>query len=172
MTECFDSAPGNNNLKNLFKTKSSFTSSRNREKDLDYQIDVLNNLDLEGMDIFSKNNLSKMEQSELLKLINDRIKIIKPPGKRDAVVVLSTEHHKTMIMQHISDASTYRKFDLNIDMKIYKNLKKFLHKYNKCFTKSEQKLLNEKSFETSNIYGLPKLHKSIHSQNTEAAEDW
>ena len=61
-------------------------------------------------------------------------------------------------------------------MKIHTNLKKFLHKYHKCFTESEQKFLNEKSFETCNFFGLPKIHKSkvieaaIHSQNTEVVE--
>ena len=63
-------------------------------------------------------------------------------------------------MQQLDDASTCKKLDLNIGMKIYKNLKKRLHKYKKCFTESEQKFLNEKSFETYNIYGLPKIHKS------------
>ena len=62
-------------------------------------------------------------------------------------------------------------------MKIRKNLKKLLHKYNKFFTESEQKFLNEKSFETSNFYGLPKIDKSrvieapINSQDTEVVED-
>ena len=112
------------------------------------------------MDISSKNNLSKTEQSELSKLINYKTTIIKPAEKGGAVVVLSTEHYKTMVVQHLDDASTYKKLDINIDMKIHKNLKKLLHKYNKCFTESEQKLLNEKSFETSNFYGLPKIHKS------------
>ena len=61
-------------------------------------------------------------------------------------------------------------------MKIYKNLETLLHKYNKCFIESEQKFMNEKSFETSNFYGLPKIHKSkvinaaIHSQNTQVVE--
>ena len=63
-------------------------------------------------------------------------------------------------MQHLDDANTCKKLDLSIGMKIYKNLKKCLHKYKKCFTESEQKFLNEKSFETNNIYGLPKIHKS------------
>ena len=45
-------------------------------------------------------------------------------------------------------------------MKIHKNLKKLLHKYNKSFTESEQKFLNENFFETSSFYGLPKNHKS------------
>ena len=82
----------------------------------------------------------------------------------------------TMIMQHLDDASTCKKLDLNIDMKIYKNLKKLLHKYKKCFTESEQKFLNEKSFEINIIYGLPKICKSkvmeapIHSQNKQVVE--
>ena len=81
-----------------------------------------------------------------------------------------------MIMQHLDDASTYKKLDLNRDLIIHKNLKKLLNKWNKYFTKSEQKFLNEKSFEISNFYGLPKIHKSkvieaaIHSQNTEVVE--
>ena len=72
-----------------------------------------------------------------------------------------------MIMQHLDDASIYKKLDLNIDMKIHKNLKKFLHKYNKCVTESEQKFLNEKSFKTSNFYSLEAvIEAAIHSQNT------
>ena len=89
LTEFFHNAPENNNLQNLFKTKSHFTPSRNRDRDLDHQIDILSNLDLEGMDISSKNNLSKTEQSELSKLINDKTIIIKPADKGGAVVVLS-----------------------------------------------------------------------------------
>ena len=81
------------------------------------------------MDTSFKTNLSKTEQSELSKLINDKTIIIKPADKGDAVVVLSTEHYKTMIMEHLDDASPCKKLDLNIDMKIHKNLKKFLHKH-------------------------------------------
>ena len=95
MVEFFHNAPENNNLQNLFKTNSHFTSSRNRGRDLDHQIDVLNNLDLEGMDISSKNNLFKTEEAELLKFINDKTIIIKPTDKGGVVVVHSTEHYKT-----------------------------------------------------------------------------
>ena len=128
------------------------------------------------MEICSKNNLSKMKQSELSKLIKDRTIITKPADKRCAAVILSTEHYKTMTMKHLDDASTYKKVDSNIEMKIHKNLKKFLNKYNKCFMESEQKFLNEKSFKISNFYSLPKTHKSkfreaaIHYQNTKVVE--
>ena len=93
LTEFFHNAPENNNLQNLFKTKSHFTPSRNRDRDLDHQIDILNNLDLEGMDVSSKNNLSKTEQSELPKRIKYKTIIVKPGDKGGAVVVLSTEHY-------------------------------------------------------------------------------
>ena len=65
------------NLQNLIKTKSHFTPSRYWDRNLDHQIDTLNNLDLEGMDICSKKNLSNLS-----KLINDWIIIIKPADKR------------------------------------------------------------------------------------------
>ena len=91
----------------------------------------------------------------MLKLINDKTIIIKPADKGGAVVVASTEHYKTMIRQHLDDASRYKKLDLNMHMKIHKNLKKLLRKHNECFTESERKFKNEKSFETSNFYGGP-----------------
>ena len=83
LTEFFHNAPKKNNVQNLFKIKSHFTPSRNRDRDLDHhhQIDIHNNLDIEGMDICSKNNLSKIEQLELSELINDRTIIIKPADK-------------------------------------------------------------------------------------------
>ena len=43
------------------------------------------------MEICSKNNLSKMEQSKLLKLINVRTITINKAG---AAVILSTKHYK------------------------------------------------------------------------------
>ena len=68
-------------LQRFFQKPSSFTPPRNRDRDLDHQIDVLNKLDLEKMDTKSKSDLSYMEQKELLKLINDETIVIKPVDK-------------------------------------------------------------------------------------------
>ena len=123
------------------------------------------------MDICSKNNLSKMKQSELSKLISDRNIIIKPADEWDAVGVLSTEHYKTMIMQNLDDASTYKRLDSNIGMKIHKNLKKLLHKYNKCLTESEQKFLGENLSKLVIFMACLKVIEAvIHSQNTGVVE--
>ena len=83
----FHNTPENNNLQNLFKTKCNFTASRNRDRYLDNQIDILNNLDLEGMDRCSKKSLSKMEPSELSKLFNKRTIIIKTTDKGGAATI-------------------------------------------------------------------------------------
>ena len=108
-----------NNLQKIFKTKFNFTPFRNRDRDLDSQIDILSNLDLEGMDICYKNNLSKTEQPELLKLINDRTTIIKHADKRAGwgwgwvgvgVLLLFTENYKITTMQHLENVGTYKKF--------------------------------------------------------------
>ena len=45
------------------------------------------------MDIYSKNNLCKIEQLELSKFINDKIMTIKPADKGSAEVVISNIIH-------------------------------------------------------------------------------
>ena len=62
------------------------------------------------------------------KFIIDMIIIIKTAdrvgGGGGALVALPIEHCKTMIMQHVDDASRYKKLDLNIDIKIHKKFQK------------------------------------------------
>ena len=54
-----------------------------------------------------------MEQKELSKLSNDETIVIKPADKWGAVVILSTGHYQSMLMQHILDENTYKKLDLH-----------------------------------------------------------
>ena len=66
----------------------------------------------------SKSNLSYMKQKELSKLSNNETIVIKPAEKGGAVVILSTSHFQSMIMQHLSDENTYKKLDSCTDSKI------------------------------------------------------
>ena len=126
-------------------------------RDLDHQIDVLNNLNLEK----SKNNLSNMEQKELSKLTNDETIVIKPEDKGWAVVILSTGHYQSMIMQHLSYETTYKKLDSCMDSNIQSDLLRFLRKYKMCFTEPESTFLSDKHHEVTNFYGIPEIHKSM-----------
>ena len=65
-----------------------------------------------------KSNLSNMEQKELSKLANDETIVITLAEKGEAVVILSTGHYQSMIMQHLLDENTYKKLDSCIDSKI------------------------------------------------------
>ena len=59
-----------------------------------------------------------MKQKELSKLSNNETIVIKPAEKGGAVVILSTGHFQSMIMQHLSDENTYKKLDPCTDSKI------------------------------------------------------
>ena len=150
-----------NDFENLFQKQFTFTPPRNRDRDLDHQIDVLNNLNLEKMETKCKSNLSNMEQKELSKLTNYETIVIKPTDKEGAVVILLTGHYQSMLMQHLSDENTYKKLDSCIDSKIHSDFLRFLRTYKMCFTEPECRFLNDKHHEVSNFYGLPKIHKSM-----------
>ena len=93
LVEFFQNKEANDSEENLFQKQSTFTPPRNRDRDLDHQIDVLNNLNLEKMEAKSNSNLSNMEQKELSKLSNDEIIVIKPADKGGAALILSTGHY-------------------------------------------------------------------------------
>ena len=58
------------------------------------------------METKSKSNLCSMEQKELSKLSNDETIIVKPAGKGGSVVILSTGHYQSMIMQQLLNENT------------------------------------------------------------------
>ena len=128
------------------------------------------------METKCKSNLSNMEQKELSKLNNDETIVIKPADKGGVVVIFSTGHQQSTVIQHLSDENTYEKLDTCIDSKIQSDLLRFLRKYKMCFTEPEWKFLNDMHHEVSNFYGLPKAHKSmviesaINTQNSQIIE--
>ena len=73
-----------NDSESLSQNPSTFISPRNRDRDLDYQIDVLNNLNLEIMETKWKSNLSNIKPKEFSKLTNDETIVIKPTNKRSS----------------------------------------------------------------------------------------
>ena len=66
-----------------------------------------------------------------------------------------------------------KKTNENCNKKVFKPLEKLVAKFGNCLVKREQDFLTKFSFLTSNLYGLPKVHKSkiiqeaIQVQNSE-----
>ena len=85
------------------------------------------------------------------------------------------KYNKCFTINKYSKCFTINKYNKCVTINKY-NKCFTINKYKKCFTESKQKFLSEKSFETSNFYGLPEIRQAkvieaaIHSQNTEVAD--
>ena len=69
-----------------------------------------------------------MEEKQLSKITNDKTVVTKPAHKRGAVVILSTCHYQSMVMQHLLDENTYKTLDSVFNSKIQNDLLRFLKK--------------------------------------------
>ena len=86
--------------------------------------------------------------------------VINEADKGGAVVIMNTKHYLKMISDHLNDETTYKMVEANCDAKVMKGIAKIIEKYKDNLTKKEKEYLTSFSYNTSNFYGLPKLHKS------------
>ena len=70
-----------------------------------------------------------------------------------------------MISDHLNDETIYKMVEANCDAKVMKGIAKIIEKYKDNLTKKEKEYLTSFSYNTSNFYGLPKIHKSKLIQN-------
>ena len=59
-----------------------------------------------------------------------------------------------------NDENTNRKLDNNIDKKIHRKIINLTEKYRQQLTKKETDYLTKFNYKTSQLYGLPNVHKS------------
>ena len=111
-------------------------------------------------------NHSKQPKSNLTSKQWDGIKnnnnsiVIKEADKGGAVVIMNKEHYMRMVYSQLHDGVTYKRTDQSCDKKVMTNLIKLVQKYHNNLTKEEIDYLTKFNFNTSYIYGLPKVHKS------------
>ena len=65
----------------------------------------------------------------------------------------------------MNNETTYKMVEANCDAKVMKGIAKIIEKYKDNLTKKEKEYLTSFSYNTSNFYGLPKIHKSKLIQN-------
>ena len=130
-------------IKSLLKGKSSFNLPRNRNKELETQINFLNNLEIENKNISHKRNLSTREWMEPKNPINHPDILIKQAHRRRTVRVLSKTHYKSMIHEHLANQNMYQKLNKNIDPIFVKNLNKLANKYSNSFTNAKLKYFKD-----------------------------
>ena len=113
----------------------------------------------------NKYNISKHEWKDILNLKKNKDIIIKEADKGGTVVIMNTKHYLKTISDHLNDETTYKMVESNCDTKVMKGIAKIIEKYKDILSKKEKEYLISSSYNTSNFYGLPKIHTSKLIQN-------
>ena len=108
-----------------------------------------------------KDNLTTDERIALDELTSNNDLIIKPADKSGNFVLLDKIYYRDkLVLQGHLESDTYEKVSNNEDNNVMKNLKKLVQKHQNALTKKEQDFLTDFQWKTSNMYVLPKIHKS------------
>jgi len=78
---------------------------------------------------------------------------------------MNREFYIEKMNDHLNDDKTYAHLNTNNDHKVLNKIKKLTKKYHECFTEKETDYLLNFESKTSNMYGLPKIHKSKQINN-------
>ena len=147
----------------IARNKSTFHPSRNRDRALDTGIDAMQKAS-KNLQSFAlktaKDNLTHSERRALKTLRQNHNIIIKEADKGGAICIMDKTYYASKIKSLLNDQNTYKFIkDDQISSTINK-IKKFTKKYSETLTQKEIDFINNFEIKGSNIYGLPKVHKS------------
>ncbi len=146
----------------LVRNKSTWNPPSKRNRTLDICIDNLTETSKNLSSIHIKNtqdNLSKRERRALQQLQTNKHIIIKEADKGGAICIMNKEFYATKITEMLDDEQTYKQTKIK-DSNILTKIKKLTNKYQHCLMKEEIDYLLDFETKSSNLYGLPKIHKS------------
>ena len=86
--------------------------------------------------------------------------IIKPADKGNVVVIMDKIFYKNEMVKALSDSNIYFEQEKNIDKSNLSKIKHLAIEYAGTITAKERIFIANFNYATSNIYGLPKIHKS------------
>ena len=144
----------------MVKNKSNFVPPKNGNQALDEFIKSVDNIPLNSKDKRVKDNLSRHERNSILSLSADKDIIIKEADKGGSVIIMDTDHYKSMVNDILMDESYYEKLRNDPQKETRIKYEKLIKKYSNCLTKKEIDYLKHFEKKESQFYGLPKVHKS------------
>ena len=144
----------------IIKLKSAFCPKRNQHPELE---DVCFSIERMPIKVLrTKDNLASARPA-LERLIN-RVKrgeiVIKPADKGAITVVMNPDFYLDMCLRHLDDVNYYTKLMEDPSDLVHSRVTDFANKYKPMLTANEYNHLIHTSYKMSNIYMLPKLHKS------------
>ncbi len=150
----------------LVRNKSTFIPPKGRNERLDNYIEFISNYPKQGNYAVRHFNISKNENTALKQLRSNTDIIIKEADKGGALVVMPKDYYKSGIETLLSDESCYKKTTQKAEDSTIRKLKLLCTKHRAELTDKEADYLINFESKTSNIYGLPKVHKSPTVMNT------
>ena len=106
-----------------------------------------------------RDNLSIDQRKGLTSIkSNDKILYFKA-DKGTSVVLLDKDYYKEKVMEKLNSPN-YVKLQNNEDYIINLKLQRFVNKYKSCLTNNEKRAITNFDYCSTNIYALPKIHKS------------
>jgi hypothetical protein len=147
----------------LVRNPSSWTPQPHKNQLLDDCINTLTHISKNlpsQIPNKAKSNLSKEEQSALIELQDNENIIIKKADKGGAVCVMNRNFYANKITEMLNDRTTYIEVNEKRSHDTTKKIQALVAQYEHCLTPEETKYLLNFESKSSNIYGLPKIHKS------------
>ena len=150
----------NNTDTSIVKLNSSFCPKRNADQELE---NICSNL--EQLPIFTRRTRDNIqnEREGLLSLTRRTTNmeiVIKPADKGSITVVMDPLYYHNMCLEHLEDRQYYQPIADNPSDIVLEKVVEFANNYQQMLTKKEHEYLTSSAYKMSNIYMLPKLHKS------------
>ena len=145
----------------LVRNKSNYNPNPNRNIMLDNCISTLSKVASQQPETHQqKSNLTKQQQKALKELQGNEQIIIKKADKGGAICIMDKSFYVEKITEMLNDDSTYKQLETDEFNSIIKNLNKLTDKHSHCLKPEEIDYVTNFEMKESNLYGLPKIHKS------------
>lgn len=151
-----------NNDSSIVKGKSNFTPTNGRNDFLDSVVGSIKNLPQpKKKTTFNNYNITYEERKALDSLRQREDLIIKEADKGSSVVIMDRSFYITQAEIILNDSSAYQQIGADDDHKLMKKICRLADNYKSELTENEVKFITNFEYKTSNLYCLPKVHKSI-----------
>ena len=113
-----------------------------------------------NINIKCRENVTKQQREAIKRLSEDKSIVIKEADKGGSVVIMDSEHYKTMAYSTLNDHEYYEHLETNHHRTNMIAYRKLIDKHKTVLTEKEESYLLQFESKDSNFYGLPKVHKS------------
>ena len=144
----------------VVKSKSNFCPPSGRNNYLDMLLNSIKNIPVPTKKHNAKYNVSYLERQAITTLEQREDIILKEADKGSSVVIMNKEFYSRKAEEIIHDQSAYQLIQSDEDAKLMKKIQNFVVQYETELTNKEISYLTHFEFKTSNLYCLPKVHKS------------